>query len=154
MKFQDLMTELRKDPEFIQAEKDLRFNIRLANAVLYARMAKGWSQSELARQVHTRQANISRIEASLANPTLDLIHRLCDALDLDLIFSGPGVPEESASPTFPAPQEALLVDEIADKLAREWQGSGESLESMLSTLREVRAEYDAKSREVVQRDHS
>ena len=36
------------------------------------------------------------------------------------------------------------VDEIADKLAREWQDSGESLESMLSTLREVRAEYDTK----------
>jgi len=36
------------------------------------------------------------------------------------------------------------VDEIANKLAREWQDSGESLESMLSTLREVRAEYDTK----------
>ena len=36
------------------------------------------------------------------------------------------------------------VDEIADKLAREWQDSGESLESMLNTLREVRAEYDDK----------
>ena len=36
------------------------------------------------------------------------------------------------------------VDEIADKLAKEWQDSGESLESMLSTLREVRAEYDTK----------
>ena len=33
------------------------------------------------------------------------------------------------------------VDEIADKLAKEWQGSGESLESMLTTLREVRAGY-------------
>ena len=33
------------------------------------------------------------------------------------------------------------VDQIADKLARQWQGSGESLESMLTTLREVRAEY-------------
>lgn len=36
------------------------------------------------------------------------------------------------------------VDEIANKLAREWQDSGESLESMLNTLREVRAEYDTK----------
>jgi hypothetical protein len=36
------------------------------------------------------------------------------------------------------------VDEIADKLAAEWKNSGETLESMLSTLREVRAEYDAK----------
>ena len=36
------------------------------------------------------------------------------------------------------------VDEIADKLAEEWKESGETLESMLATLREVRAEYDAK----------
>jgi len=36
------------------------------------------------------------------------------------------------------------VDEIANKLAKEWQDSGESLESMLTTLREVRAEYDTK----------
>ena len=36
------------------------------------------------------------------------------------------------------------VDEISNKLAKEWQDSGESLESMLSTLREVRAGYDTK----------
>jgi len=36
------------------------------------------------------------------------------------------------------------VDEIANKLAQEWQDSGESLESMLTSLREVRAEYHEK----------
>lgn len=36
------------------------------------------------------------------------------------------------------------VEGIANKLAKEWRDSGESLESMLSTLREVRAEYDRK----------
>ena len=36
------------------------------------------------------------------------------------------------------------VDDIADKLAKEWKDSGESLESMLTTLREVRAKYDTK----------
>ena len=36
------------------------------------------------------------------------------------------------------------IDEIADKMAKELQESGESLESMLKTLREVRADYDAK----------
>lgn len=36
------------------------------------------------------------------------------------------------------------VDEITDKLAKEWQDSSETLESMLSTLREVRAEYGTK----------
>lgn len=38
------------------------------------------------------------------------------------------------------------VDAIADKLAEAWQDSGETLESMLKTLREVRAEYDSKKR--------
>jgi hypothetical protein len=36
------------------------------------------------------------------------------------------------------------VDEIANKLSRQWQESGETLESMLATLREVREEYEAK----------
>ena len=36
------------------------------------------------------------------------------------------------------------VDEIANKLAKEWQDLGGSLESMLATLREVRAEYEPK----------
>ena len=36
------------------------------------------------------------------------------------------------------------VAEIADKLSKEWQDSGLTLESMLATLREVRTEYAAK----------
>jgi len=36
------------------------------------------------------------------------------------------------------------VDEVANQLAQEWQDSDESLESMLLSLREVRAEYDEK----------
>ena len=38
------------------------------------------------------------------------------------------------------------VDEIANNLASEWRESSETLESMLKTLREVRAEYDSKKR--------
>ena len=36
------------------------------------------------------------------------------------------------------------VEEISNKLAKEWQASGENLESMLQTLREVRQDYDAR----------
>ncbi len=36
------------------------------------------------------------------------------------------------------------VDELADKMRVELEARGESLESMLATLREVRAEYNAK----------
>lgn len=33
------------------------------------------------------------------------------------------------------------VDDVANRLAQEWRDSGESLESLLTTLREVRSEY-------------
>jgi len=36
------------------------------------------------------------------------------------------------------------INQIADKLASGWQESGESLESMLTTLRAVRAKFDDK----------
>ncbi len=36
------------------------------------------------------------------------------------------------------------VDELADKMRVELEGRGETLESMLTTLREVREEYAAK----------
>jgi bifunctional DNA-binding transcriptional regulator/antitoxin component of YhaV-PrlF toxin-antitoxin module len=39
------------------------------------------------------------------------------------------------------------VDELADQLAAEWASRGETLESMLKTLREVREEYAAKSQQ-------
>ncbi len=35
-------------------------------------------------------------------------------------------------------------EKVASKLAKEWQDSGESLESVLNTLHEVRAELDRK----------
>lgn len=35
------------------------------------------------------------------------------------------------------------VDEAADRLAEDWQESGATLDSMLTTLRQVRAEYNA-----------
>ncbi len=40
---------------------------------------------------------------------------------------------------------ASYVDKIADRLAEQWQTKGESLESMLQTLHEMRGEYDAQA---------
>ena len=57
---------------------------------------------------------------------------------LNIIDLGDGV--------FVVSRQRSRVDEIADKLAKEWKDSGESLESMLTTLREVRAKYDTKKK--------
>lgn len=55
---------------------------------------------------------------------------------LTLIDLGDGVVDMST--------QRSCVQKIADSLAKEWQDAGETLESMLATLREVREDYDAK----------
>jgi transcriptional regulator with XRE-family HTH domain len=86
MKYSEYKKKLEQDPEYQAAEAELKLVFRLGNAVLRTRLKRGWTQSELARRVGTKQANISRIEAGLGNPTLELIRKVCEALGLDVHF--------------------------------------------------------------------
>lgn len=83
MKHEDFLKELRQDPEYSTAEAELKPLLDIANTVLRLRLAKGWSQAELARRVGTRQANISKLENGLANPTVDFLRRVAKALETD-----------------------------------------------------------------------
>jgi HTH-type transcriptional regulator/antitoxin HipB len=58
--------------------------LNLADEVLAFRIQKGWSQSELAKYVGTKQSNISHIESGLANPTIKFLQKLAKAFDTDL----------------------------------------------------------------------
>lgn len=87
MKYHEFIKSLESDGAYQEAEEALKLHFALGDAVLIARMQRGWSQSELARRVGTKQANISRIEAGLGNPTLSLIHKLLKELDLDILIT-------------------------------------------------------------------
>ncbi|HNX68316.1 MAG TPA: helix-turn-helix domain-containing protein [Candidatus Omnitrophota bacterium] len=56
----------------------------IGRAVAKARLRQGLTQQGLARELGTRQANISRIERGLQNLSLDLLLRLSHVLDLRL----------------------------------------------------------------------
>jgi transcriptional regulator with XRE-family HTH domain len=56
----------------------------LARNVRRLRLERGFSQEELAAEASTRQALVSEIEAGDANPTLDSLARLAQALQVDL----------------------------------------------------------------------
>ena len=49
---------------------------------------------------------------------------------------------ELSDDVFVISRDRSRVDRVANQLAEEWRDSDESLGSMLSTLREVRADYD------------
>lgn len=97
MRHKDVLHRLRQDPDYVAAEVDLAPLLDVANAVLRLRLAKGWSQSELARRAGTRQANISKLENGLANPTVDFLRRVAEALETDLtVHLGPAQSPRSA----------------------------------------------------------
>jgi transcriptional regulator with XRE-family HTH domain len=84
MRLTDHRKKSRQNPEFIAAEKELKPFLVLADNVLRHRLEKGWSQSELAKRVGTKQSNISRLEDGISNPTLKFIAKLSDALDVNI----------------------------------------------------------------------
>lgn len=86
MNIQDYFNEIDQREDVQRAEKKLKARLDLSDAVIRARLKKGWSQAELANQVGTKQANISRIESALANPTINLIQKLCEVLEIEISF--------------------------------------------------------------------
>lgn len=87
MKLEEFRNRLNTSKEYSDAKQELSLHFDLANAVLKARINKGWSQKQLAEEIGTKQANISRIEAGLANPTLNVIKKLINALDINIDIS-------------------------------------------------------------------
>lgn len=71
-----------KNPEFKKAWEDSEVEYQLAKRLIESRLAKKMSQRQLAKKVKTTQAVISRIETMSANPSLSLIKRIAEKLDL------------------------------------------------------------------------
>jgi transcriptional regulator with XRE-family HTH domain len=86
LKLQDWERELESDEGYRRAAGELKPFLDLADDILAARLRRGWSQADLAERAGTKQANISRIESGLANPTLKFLQKLADALDIELVL--------------------------------------------------------------------
>jgi ribosome-binding protein aMBF1 (putative translation factor) len=86
MRYTDYRRDLENNEKFLKARDELNVKFTLGKAVVRGRINKGWSQTKLAEEVGTKQANISRIESGLANPTLILITKITKALDITIRF--------------------------------------------------------------------
>ena len=84
MTLEELDARLAQDQEYIAGERELRPDLNLANDVVDFRVEKGWTQANLAQEVGTNQANISRLESALANPTMRFLKKLARALGAEL----------------------------------------------------------------------
>jgi ribosome-binding protein aMBF1 (putative translation factor) len=56
----------------------------VVKTIIKARMKRGWSQTELANAIGSRQPVISRLERGDGNPSIQTLSRVAKALDLSL----------------------------------------------------------------------
>jgi transcriptional regulator with XRE-family HTH domain len=84
MKHKAYVSEQRRNPTYQEAEQALASALDLAADVIRLRMQRGWTQEELAERMGTYQANISRLEHGLANPTLETLQKLSEVFKVDL----------------------------------------------------------------------
>lgn len=84
MNYKDYFKKLEGSPDYREAERKYKLILDLADEILRLRIEKGWSQAELAERAGTKQANISRLESGLSNPSVNFLLKVAKALDANL----------------------------------------------------------------------
>lgn len=78
--FNDFLEEQLKDPN-VKAEYDaLEPEFTVIEAIMKARIETGITQKELAQKTGISQADISRLERGIGNPSLNTLKRVAEAL--------------------------------------------------------------------------
>jgi ribosome-binding protein aMBF1 (putative translation factor) len=72
----------------VKAEYDaLGLEYEVVRSIIKYRLKKGWSQTELAEAIGSRQPVISRLERGESNPSLQTLQKVATALNLRLQIS-------------------------------------------------------------------
>lgn len=84
MNLDDYRKKQRQTPEYIAAEKELKPLLNFADQVLNLRLARGWSQAELAERAGAMPRMVTNIESGLPVPQIDAMQRIANVLGADL----------------------------------------------------------------------
>jgi len=78
---------LEKNPEIKKEYDALEPEFQLIRAVIDARLAANLTQAEFAAKVGTSQANISKLENGVLNPSVEFLKKVATACDKELIIN-------------------------------------------------------------------
>lgn len=82
--FRNYLNEQLKDPEFKKEWDRLEPEFNMMQAMIDARKRSNMTQKELAERTGIDQSDISKIETGNANPTLAVLKRLAEGMDMVL----------------------------------------------------------------------
>ncbi len=76
-----------KDPDFAKVYEEIQPEMSIIRAIIDARISKNMTQKELSQKTGIAQTEISRIENGTRNPSIKLLQRLADGMDMVLNIS-------------------------------------------------------------------
>ena len=82
--FRNYLNEQLKDPDFKKEWDNLQPEFNMMQAMIDARKRSNMTQKELAERTGIDQSDISKIETGNANPTLAVLKRLAEGMDMVL----------------------------------------------------------------------
>lgn len=83
-KFNDYRNEQLKDAEFRKEYENMQPEFDIIRAIVNARTSRNLTQKELAERTGINQADISKLENGTRNPTVNLLKRLAEGMDMAL----------------------------------------------------------------------
>lgn len=83
-KFDDFLNEQLQDEEFKKEYEDMQPEFDVIRAVIDARISQNLTQKELVQRTGINQADISKLEHGTRNPSINLLKRLAEGMDMAL----------------------------------------------------------------------
>ena len=82
--FREFLNEQLQDEESQKEWNDIQPEMDVIRAIVDARISQNLTQKELAKRTGINQADISKLENGTRNPSLKLLKRLADGMDMVL----------------------------------------------------------------------
>ena len=87
MTLQDYKKEKMKEPAFAKAYEEIQPELNVIRAMIEARTSQNLTQKQLAEKTGIAQTEISRLENGTRNPSIKLLQRLAEGMDMVLDVS-------------------------------------------------------------------
>lgn len=83
-KFDDYLQEQLQDDVFRSEYEEMQDEFNMIRALIDARISQGLTQKQLAERTGVHQADISKLESGMRNPTLNMLKRLAEGMGMNL----------------------------------------------------------------------
>lgn len=83
-KFNDFLNEQLQNEEFRKEYENMQPEFDVIRAIIDARVSQNLTQKELAERTGINQADISKLENGTRNPSIKLLKRLAEGMDMVL----------------------------------------------------------------------